>query len=101
VDHHRVLRELQTYLTSAGEVTIERTHYREVGKRRGRAVAALDVSIGVVAGSMTPQAARGGLPLVWLTRLALLSRSGAYAAGALVCTLVHVAHGVIVIPIPP
>ena len=64
VAHRRVLRKPQTYLTSAGEVTIERTLYREVGKRRGKAVAALDVSIGVVAGYMTPQAAQVGLYLV-------------------------------------
>jgi len=64
VVHRRALRKPQTYLTSAGEVTVERTLYREATKRAGRVIAALDVSIGVVHGYMTPHAAHLGLYLV-------------------------------------
>jgi hypothetical protein len=40
------------------------------------------------------------LPAVWLTGLALLARSGAYAAGALVFVVVHVTHGVLLMSLP-
>jgi len=55
ITHKRVLRSEAPYMTSAGEVRIERTLYRAAGER---AVAAVDVRAGIVRGWLTPRAAR-------------------------------------------
>ncbi len=55
VRHKRALRCEAPYMTSAGEVRIERTLYRAAGER---AVAAVDVRAGIVDGWLTPRAAK-------------------------------------------
>ena len=55
IRHKRVLRCEAPYMTSAGEVRIERTLYRTSGES---AVAAVDVRGGIVDGWLTPRAAR-------------------------------------------
>jgi hypothetical protein len=59
VEHRRVLRCPQTYMTAAGPVSVERTLYstREPGER---AVAAMEMSAGIVEGYFTPLAAQHG-----------------------------------------
>ena len=60
--HRRACRCSQTYLTTAGTVSVTRTLYRV---RRGeRAVAALERKVGIVEGYWTPLAARQGAMLV-------------------------------------
>lgn len=62
--HRRVLRAEQTYLTTAGEVCVERTLYRPRSDPNAPAVAALDRVIGMVDGYLTPEAAATALYVV-------------------------------------
>jgi hypothetical protein len=59
VPHRRVLRCPQTYMTASGPVSVERTLYstRQDGER---AVAAMELRAGIVAGYFTPLAAQHG-----------------------------------------
>ncbi len=60
--HRRACRSAQTYLTTAGPVSVTRTLYR--ARRGARAVAALERRVGIVEGYWTPLAARHGALLV-------------------------------------
>lgn len=56
--HRRVLRSTQTYMTEAGEVTVERWLYKDRADPDAKAVAALDTRLGIVEGFWTPGAAQ-------------------------------------------
>jgi hypothetical protein len=64
IPHRRTLRSKQTYLTSAGEVVVERTLYRPRGDPYAPAVAAVDLDVGIVDGYLTPTAANLALYVV-------------------------------------
>ncbi len=59
VEHRRVLRCEQTYLSAAGPVRVERTLYANRGEV-SRAVCPLELKAGIVEGFWTPRAARHG-----------------------------------------
>ena len=56
--HRRVLRGTETYMTSMGPVTVERTLYKDRTDPDARAMAALDARLGVIGGFWTPEAAK-------------------------------------------
>ncbi len=58
--HRRVLRSKQTYMTEVGEVEVERWLYKDRTDPNAKAVAALEVRLGVVGGFWTPEAAKNG-----------------------------------------
>jgi hypothetical protein len=62
--HRRVLRQSQTYMTSAGEVIVERTLYKDRTDGDGQCVSPMDLSLGVVGGFWTPRAAQQALWVV-------------------------------------
>ena len=62
--HRRVLRQSQTYMTSAGEVVVERTLYKDRSDAEGRAVSPLELTLGVVGDFWTPRAAQQALWVV-------------------------------------
>lgn len=64
VAHRRALRAKQTYLTSAGEVVVERTLYRPRSGPSAPVVSALDREVGIVDGYLTPVAANLALYVV-------------------------------------
>lgn len=55
--HRRVLRRSQTYMTAAGEVSVERWLYKDRRDPTAHAVAAMDRKLGVVEGFWTQRAA--------------------------------------------
>lgn len=55
--HRRVLRSAQTYMTAAGEVTVERWLYKDRRNPEAHALAALDLKLGIVEGFWTTRAA--------------------------------------------
>ena len=62
--HRRVLRQAQTYMTSAGEVVVERTLYKDRADKDGRAVSPMELSLGIVGDFWTPRAAQQALWVV-------------------------------------
>lgn len=62
--HRRVLRQSQTYMTSAGEVVVERTLYKDRSDDEGRCVSPMELTMGVVGGFWTPRAAQQALWVV-------------------------------------
>lgn len=62
--HRRVLRQSQTYVTSAGEVVVERTLYKDRTEDDGRAVSPMELTLGVVGDFWTPRAAQQALWVV-------------------------------------
>lgn len=62
--HRRVLRQSQTYMTSAGEVVVERTLYKDRTDDEGRCVSPMELTLGVVGGFWTPRAAQQALWVV-------------------------------------
>jgi hypothetical protein len=56
--HRRVLRGTETYETSMGPVTVERTLYKDRTEPEARAMAALDARLGIIGGFWTPEAAK-------------------------------------------
>ena len=56
--HRRVLRSAQTYETAAGEVVVERWLYKDRSDPTAKAVAALDLRLGIVDGYWTSKAAK-------------------------------------------
>jgi hypothetical protein len=56
--HRRVLRGTETYMTTMGPVTVERTLYKDRTDPGARAVAALEARLGVLGGFWTPEAAK-------------------------------------------
>jgi len=55
--HRRVLRSAQTYMTAAGEVTVDRWLYKDRRDPTAHAVAAMDLKLGIVEGFWTQRAA--------------------------------------------
>jgi hypothetical protein len=64
VSMRRVLRSPQTYMTAAGEVTVDRWLFKDRSDVDAHAIAPLDLRAGVVAGFWTPEAAKQGLWVV-------------------------------------
>jgi hypothetical protein len=62
--HRRVLRQSQTYMTSAGEVVVERTLYKDRKDEDGRCVRPMELTLGVVGDFWTPRAAQQALWVV-------------------------------------
>jgi hypothetical protein len=62
--HRRVLRQSQTYMTTAGQVVVERTLYKDRTDSDGYCVSPLDLKVGVVGGFWTPKAAKQALWVV-------------------------------------
>ena len=56
--HRRVLRQSQTYMTSAGEVVVERTLYKDRTGADGRCVSPMGLALGIVGDFWTPRAAQ-------------------------------------------
>lgn len=59
--HRRVLRQSQTYETSAGEVVVERTLYKDRTDAEGQCVSPMEIQLGVIGGFWTPRAAQQAL----------------------------------------
>jgi hypothetical protein len=57
ITYRRALTSPETYLTTAGPVTIQRTLYRAVGEPVAR-ICPLELCVGILAGYWTPRAAR-------------------------------------------
>lgn len=64
VPHRRVLRSEQTYTTTAGEVRVERTLYKDRGADHETAISPMEFRTGIVGGFWTPLAAEQALWLV-------------------------------------
>ena len=62
--HRRVLRQSQTYVTSAGEVVVERTLYKDRRDEDGRCVSPMELTLGVIGDFWTPRAAQQALWVV-------------------------------------
>jgi hypothetical protein len=62
--HRRVLRQKQTYETSAGEVIVERTLYKDRTDAVGRCVSPMELTLGIVGDFWTPRAAQQALWVV-------------------------------------
>jgi hypothetical protein len=62
--HRRVLRQSQTYLTTAGEVVVERTLYKDRGDPESRCVSPMELTLGVIGDFWTPRAAQQALWVV-------------------------------------
>ena len=62
--HRRVLRRSQTYQTSAGEVVVERTLYKDRSDEAGRCVSPMELTLGIVGDFWTPRAAQQALWVV-------------------------------------
>jgi hypothetical protein len=62
--HRRVLRQSQTYMTSAGEVVVERTLYKDRRDEDGRCVSPMELTLGVIGDFWTPRAAQQALWVV-------------------------------------
>jgi hypothetical protein len=62
--HRRVLRQKQTYETSAGEVVVERTLYKDRTDTEGRCVSPMELTLGIVGDFWTPRAAQQALWVV-------------------------------------
>lgn len=58
VEHRRVLRGTETYMTTMGPVTVERTLYKDHTDPAERAVAAFEARLGIVHKFWTPEAAK-------------------------------------------
>jgi hypothetical protein len=58
VAHRRVLRGTETYMTTMGPVTVERTLYKDRTAPEARAIAALEGRLGVIGGFWLPAAAK-------------------------------------------
>lgn len=64
VEHRRVLRASETYMTTMGPVKVERTLYKDRTNPEGRAVAALEQRLGIIGGFWLPAAAKQALWVV-------------------------------------
>lgn len=62
--HRRVLRQSQTYVTSAGEVVVERTLYKDRADQDGHCVSPMELALGIVGEFWTPRAAQQALWVV-------------------------------------
>lgn len=58
VEHRRVLRASETYMTTDGPVTVMRSLFRDHTDPGAKTVAALEARVGIVGGFWTPEAAK-------------------------------------------
>jgi hypothetical protein len=58
VAHRRVLRGPESYMTTLGPVTVERTLYKNRAEPKSKAVAAMEARLGVIGGFWLPEAAK-------------------------------------------
>lgn len=58
VEHRRVLRATETYMTTEGPVTVMRSLFRDHSDPGAKTVAGLEARLGIVGGFWTPQAAK-------------------------------------------
>ncbi len=56
--YHRIISSGDNYLTTAGEVRVERHLYRRVGGDQERCICPLELGAGIIGGYATPRAAR-------------------------------------------
>lgn len=56
--HRKVLRSPETYMTAAGPVQVMRTLYKDRSNEGSRAIAAVELNVGIIAGFWTPLAAK-------------------------------------------
>jgi hypothetical protein len=64
VEHSRVLRSAQTYMTAAGPVKVERTLFKDRSDPRNRSVSVADLQLGILEGTWTPLAAQQAVYVV-------------------------------------
>jgi hypothetical protein len=62
--HRRVLRQSQTYMTSAGEVVVERNLFKDRVDAEGRCVSPMELRLGIAGDFWTPRAAQQALWVV-------------------------------------
>ena len=62
--YRRLQREQETYMTTFGPVTVERTLYRDRSDPGERALAVLEPRAGIIGGFWTPEAAKQGIWVV-------------------------------------
>lgn len=62
--YHRVMPSGKNYLTTAGEVRVERHLYRRIGSHDERCICPLDYRVGIIDGYVIPRAAR---QMSWVT----------------------------------
>lgn len=62
--YQRVMSSGKNYLTTAGEVRVERHLYRRIGSHDERCICPLDYRVGIIGGYVTPRAAR---QMSWVT----------------------------------
>ena len=62
--HRRVLRQSQTYETSAGDVVVERTLYKDRTDEGGSCVSPMELTLGIIGDFWTPRAAQQALWVV-------------------------------------
>lgn len=62
--YQRVMASGKDYLTTAGEVRVERHLYRRIGGHDERCICPLDYRVGIIGGYVTPRAAR---QMSWVT----------------------------------
>jgi protocatechuate 3,4-dioxygenase beta subunit len=58
VEHRRVLRGTETYMTTMGPVKVERTLYKDRTDEHAKAVAVLEKRLGIIGGFWLPEAAK-------------------------------------------
>ncbi|MBI4730342.1 MAG: hypothetical protein HY775_12735 [Acidobacteria bacterium] len=63
-EHRRVLRATETYMTTMGPVTVERSLYKDWSDSGARAVAAMEPRLGIIGGFWTEGAAKQALWVV-------------------------------------
>lgn len=56
--YHRIMSSGNNYLSTAGEVRIERHLYRRVGAQQERCICPMELRAGIIGGYATPRAAR-------------------------------------------
>lgn len=57
-EHRRVLRSSETYMTTMGPVSVERSLYKNYGDPGAKAIPALEARLGIIGGFWTPEAAK-------------------------------------------
>lgn len=62
--YRRVLRQAQTYTTSAGDVVVERNLFKDRSDDEGRCVSPMELSLGIIGDFWTPRAAQQALWVV-------------------------------------
>jgi len=62
--HRRVLKCAQSYMTSAGEVVVERNLYKDRADEDGRCVSPMELQLGIIGDFWTPRAAQQALWVV-------------------------------------